>query len=94
MKLSYFTLTAILAFSALPAFAQNKPKANPTPSLESHIAMHEKMAAAHQGAADCLKAGKPTEECREQFRSKCKEAGLGMECRMGMGKRKGAGPRW
>ena len=50
--------------------------------------MHEKMAKAHSDAAECLKSGKPHDECRKNFKAACKDSGDKM-CGMGMGKGKG-----
>ena len=48
-----------------------------------HVEMHEKMSKAHQDAADCLKSGKPHEECQKAFHSMCKDSGGGAHCKMG-----------
>jgi hypothetical protein len=46
--------------------------------------MHEQMAKAHQQAADCIKTGKPEEECWSNFRTMCKSAGGYERCGAGM----------
>ncbi len=71
----------ILVTSTL--WAQEK-QATPPPTATNtqleHIQMHEKMSKAHQQAADCLKSGKPVEECRTEFHGMCSEAGSPGKC--------------
>lgn len=73
-KPTLLTAVAALMSLSLPLLAADKtPSPSGTPgqpspeALKKHIEMHEQIAAAHQGAADCLKAGKPMQECRSQF---------------------------
>ncbi len=64
-------LLALLFCSA--AYTQDKLATSPDlTENERHIQTHEKMAKAHQQAADCLKSGKSTSDCRQQFQDECK----------------------
>lgn len=69
-------LMASLILAVVPASADHHEK------MQDHIQMHEKMAKAHQGAADCLKAGKPMDECKKSFDSMCKDADGSGKCMM------------
>ncbi|MGE3388249.1 MAG: hypothetical protein AB7K41_16105 [Bdellovibrionales bacterium] len=89
MKIQFIIGMLIASF----AFAQTK-ETDKVPAIDTgHIEMHEKMAKAHQQAADCLKAGKPADDCRQSFRAQCKEAGEPGQCGIGgpMKGRKGRG---
>lgn len=71
--------------------AQDKAAAKPS-SVAEHVQMHEQMAKAHQQAADCLKSGKPEEECRKAFHESCQGMGCGEKCGgPGMGMHHGKG---
>jgi len=87
----HLLLAGLFVLSA-PAFAEDakKDSAKKEWDPKAHIEMHEKMADAHKKAAECLKAGKPTEECRTQFKQACHDAGQGA-CPGMMGKGKGKG---
>ena len=78
MKTIFF---AIMLISGM-AIAQSKPVATPPVVDAGHIEMHEKMAKAHQQAADCLKSGKTFDECRAAFQMMCKESGEPGNCGM------------
>lgn len=84
---------AVLSLLATTAFAQGGGKQKSTQAgtdLKAHIEMHEKMAKAHDQAADCLKDGKPIEECRAEFKKACPGDGQGCGMMgMGHGARKG-----
>ncbi len=67
-----------------PTFAQDKAATKEMDQKASHLQMHEQMAKTHQQAADCLKAGKPEEECRKAFHDMCREAGGPEKCGQGM----------
>lgn len=62
------------------SFAEDKTSTKDTDQNQDHVQMHERMAKAHQQAADCLKAGKPPEECRKDFHEMCKEADGSNQC--------------
>ncbi len=78
-----FILSAILICLTHISFAEEKapPKAA---DQNQHIQMHEQMAKAHQQAADCLKSGKPAEECKKAFHEMNKEMGEHENCGHGM----------
>ena len=46
------------------------------------IARHRAMAAAHEGAAKCLEAGKKDEVCEQELRTACKGLAIGKFCGM------------
>ena len=72
---------------ALSLYAKAEDKAKAPSTKESHVQMHEDMAKAHQKAADCLKSGKPEEECRNEFMNEAKTHGGADHCGDGMMKR-------
>jgi hypothetical protein len=64
------------------------------PTREERIQMLEKGAKIHQDAADCLKAGKSEQECKEAMMKECQQLGHGGRCPMmdeGMCKKHGYG---
>lgn len=87
------TLFIVSMLVANVALAQTKETATAPATDTSHIEMHEKMAKAHQQAADCLKSGKSVDDCRQSFQAMCKDAGEPGHCGMGgpMKGRKGRG---
>ena len=46
------------------------------------IVRHRAMAAAHEGAAKCIEAGKKPEMCEKELQAACKGLGLGKYCGM------------
>lgn len=58
-------LTSTAALAQAPA--------NPDPKLEEHIQMHEKVGEAHKKVAECLRSGKPKDECGPVFHKECDE---------------------
>ncbi len=70
-------------FLANFGFAQTPPAMGAATMDMKHVEMHEKMSKAHQEAADCLKAGKSTEECQMAFHTMCKDSGGEGNCKMG-----------
>ena len=46
------------------------------------IARHRAMAAAHEGAAKCLEAGKKEEMCLKELQAACKGLAIGKYCGM------------
>jgi len=86
MKSRLSALIAILALaSASPAFAADPEKpGHPEPGPEAR----QKMAAAHQKMADCLKSDRPMSECKAEMKKSChemKEKGEGGCSMMGTG---------
>ena len=50
--------------------------------LKEDIARHRAMAAAHDGAAKCLEAGKKEEVCEKELQAACKGLAIGKLCGM------------
>ena len=50
--------------------------------LKEDIARHRAMAAAHEGAAKCLEAGKKDEVCEKELQAACKGLAIGKFCGM------------
>ena len=46
------------------------------------IARHRAMAAAHEAAAQCLKAGKGHDQCMKELQAACKGLAIGKYCGM------------
>ncbi|NIM41801.1 MAG: hypothetical protein GTN84_11980 [Hydrogenophaga sp.] len=70
------TLFAVL-LSAGAAFAQHSDK-----ETREDIQRHRAMAAAHEGAAKCLEAGKGEKVCMAELAVACKGLALGKYCGM------------
>jgi hypothetical protein len=49
---------------------------------KADIARHRAMAAAHEGAAKCLEAGKKEEVCEKELQAACKGLAIGKNCGM------------
>ena len=50
--------------------------------LKEDIARHRAMAAAHEGAAKCLEAGKKDAVCERELQAACKGLAIGKFCGM------------
>ncbi|MEI6660790.1 MAG: hypothetical protein WCL01_01615 [Comamonadaceae bacterium] len=50
--------------------------------LKEDIARHRAIAAAHEGAAKCLEAGKKDEVCEKELQAACKGLAIGKFCGM------------
>ena len=50
--------------------------------LKEDIARHRAIAAAHEGAAKCLEAGKNDEVCEKELQAACKGLAIGKFCGM------------
>ena len=50
--------------------------------LKEDIARHRAMAAAHEGAAKCLEAGKKDAVCEKELQAACKGLAIGKFCGM------------
>ena len=72
-------LPAALALSATMsvAVAQHSDK-----DTKEDIQRHRAMAAAHEGAAKCLEAGKKEEVCEKELQAACKGLAIGKYCGM------------
>jgi hypothetical protein len=68
-------LTAALL--CLPAWAQHSDK-----DVREDIERHGQMAAAHAGAAQCLKSGRKPDDCMKDLQAACKGLALGKYCGM------------
>lgn len=68
-------LTAALLSTA--ALAQHSDK-----EMKEDAARHRAMAAAHEGAAKCLEAGKGEKVCMQELSVACKGLALGKYCGM------------
>lgn len=78
-------LFAALSLSALPvAYAHDHADkdTHTDKELQADIARHQAMAAAHQGAAQCLAAGKGHEACQKELLQACKGLAIGKYCGM------------
>ena len=74
-----FPLLAAVALSATfsVAYAQHSDK-----ETKEDIQRHRAMAAAHEGAAKCLEAGKKEEVCEKELQAACKGLAVGKNCGM------------
>ncbi len=61
----------------LPVMAQHTPA-----EVQEDIKRHRAMAAAHEGAAKCLEAGKGEKVCMAELQTACKGLALGKYCGM------------
>ena len=86
MKKAFLFLGLICLTANL--YAEEKKDAKKEMNSQEHMQMHEKMAKAHKDAADCLKSGKPEEECKTAFHSMCNESGRPEMCGHMMGNHK------
>lgn len=75
MKKHLLSLT--LALLATAAFAQHSDK-----ETQDDVARHRAMAAAHEGAARCLEAGKGEKVCMAELQAACKGLAIGKYCGM------------
>ena len=74
----YALLLCTLALSAGFALAADESDKE----RKEDIARHRAMAAAHEGAAKCLEAGKKDEVCEQELRTACKGLAIGKFCGM------------
>lgn len=70
-------LAFVLSLLATAALAQHADK-----EIKEDIARHRAMAAAHEGAAKCLEAGKKEEVCMAELQTACKGLAIGKYCGM------------
>jgi Fe-S cluster biogenesis protein NfuA len=70
-------LTLSLTLFATAALAQHADK-----EIKEDIARHRAMAAAHEGAAKCLEAGKKEDVCMAELQAACKGLAIGKYCGM------------
>lgn len=70
-------LALVLSAGMSAAHAQHADK-----EIKEDIARHRAMAAAHEGAAKCLEAGKKDEVCEKELQASCKGLAIGKYCGM------------
>ncbi|UUZ70528.1 hypothetical protein LP416_22330 [Polaromonas sp. P2-4] len=70
---------AVLALTAMfsVANAQHSDK-----ETKEDVQRHRAMAAAHEGAAKCLEAGKKADVCEKELQAACKGLAVGKYCGM------------
>ncbi len=78
MKKSLLALM-LLAQVATFSIAADKHSSKET---QEDIAKHRAMAAAHEGAAKCLEAGKKEDVCTKELQTACKGLAIGKFCGM------------
>jgi hypothetical protein len=76
-KTVLFLFSAALLAAATTALAQHTDK-----EVKEDVARHRAMAAAHEGAAKCLEAGKGEKVCAQELAIACKGLALGKYCGM------------
>jgi Cdc6-like AAA superfamily ATPase len=72
-------MLSTLALCCVMAFAADK---HGDKERQEDIARHRAMAAAHEGAAKCLEAGKQEEVCEAELQAVCKGLAIGKMCGM------------
>jgi len=77
MKKQPFLFLFAAAVLSTAALAQHSDK-----ETQEDIARHRAMAAAHEGAAKCLEAGKGEKVCMQELAVACKGLALGKYCGM------------
>ena len=78
MKKSIF----VLLLSTLALSGAMAADAHGDKEKKEDIARHRAMAAAHEGAAKCLKSGKSEEVCSKELLAACKGLAIGKYCGM------------
>ena len=78
MRKQLVSLMAISLFATI-SVAQQKHGNQET---QQDIQRHRAMAAAHEGAAKCLEAGKKEEVCMKELLAACKGLAIGKYCGM------------
>jgi hypothetical protein len=73
--------TALTA-TTFVAFAQTADAKHSDKETKEDITRHRAMAAAHEGAAKCLEAGKGENQCLKELQAACKGLGIGKHCGM------------
>ena len=70
-------LALVLSAGLSAAQAQHSDK-----EIKEDVARHRAMAAAHEGAAKCLEAGKKADVCQKDLQAACKGLAVGKYCGM------------
>lgn len=77
-KRQHLITLALALLSATAAQAQKHSDKETAADIERHRAM----AAAHEAAAQCLKAGKGYDQCMKELQDACKGLAIGKYCGM------------
>ncbi len=83
MKSFLVALAAVVM--AVAAVAQTQPAATAAPmsdDAKKDVVRHRAIAAAHEGAAKCLEAGKSEQVCHKELQAACKGLAIGKYCGM------------
>lgn len=80
MKMIKKVLIALVLGPLLSAGAW--AQAHSDKEVKQDIQRHRAMAAAHEGAAKCLEAGKKAEVCEKELQAACKGLAIGKYCGM------------
>lgn len=75
-------MKASVFFLALSALAGSAMAQHSDQELKEDIQRHRAMAAAHEGAAKCLEAGKGEKVCMTELQAACKGLAIGKYCGM------------
>jgi hypothetical protein len=81
MKKLIATLISTCALSLCAATAMAATSHGDKETKED-IARHRAMAAAHEGAANCLESGKKEDVCNKELQAACKGLAIGKYCGM------------
>ncbi len=76
MKMSALLLS-LSALLSTTAWAQHSDK-----EIKEDVARHRAIAAAHEGAAKCMEAGKGEKVCHAELQAACKGLAIGKYCGM------------
>lgn len=77
MSTLLISLSLAMAAGLAPAAGKHGDK-----EVKEDIARHRAMAAAHEGAAKCLEAGKKEDVCTKELQAACKGLAIGKYCGM------------
>jgi hypothetical protein len=69
-----------LSATVFIANAQAQAGQHSDKEIKEDITRHRAMAAAHEGAAKCLEAGKGPDACLKDLQAACKGLGIGKHC--------------
>ena len=73
----------LVALAAAPAWvAVAAASGKVSDHARRDIERHRAMALAHEGAARCLEAGRPYEQCQRELQAACKGLAIGKYCGM------------
>ncbi len=81
MNRFFSTLPAVLALMLSAGLSAAQAQHSDKETKED-VASHRAMAAAHEGAARCLEAGKKADVCEKELQAACKGLAVGKYCGM------------